>query len=224
MERSKDGSRHVTDERINVITSMVGAMLSVLFGGILLASVFEADSQWYQRAAVVLYVFGLCNMYIMSTLHHVLNVSPRTESVFRTLDYTAIFIVIASTLTAVVSYSFADTYGLAVILGTWLIAAAGIALRSSIPNLPKYITSTMFITLGWLPPLALLIRGSTLSASELALLAIGGLFYSIGFYIYVRERPNFLPGRFGFHELWHIMVIIASVFHWMLIYQLAVQS
>jgi hemolysin III len=214
---SKDGSIHITDERINTIVSLVGSMFAILLGSILVAKIFSIGQPWYKTVAIIAYVLGFVNLFVMSTLHHGLNLSKRADSVLRTLDYTAIFWHIATTVSVLVVFRYAHFAGYAVLIATWLIAIAGIALRAVFPRLPKHISNTLFIALGWLPAFVLLGEGGLIPSSELFLLAFGGLLYSAGFYIYVAERPNPVKGIFGFHEIWHIIVLIASLFHWILI-------
>lgn len=217
---SKDGSKHITDERINTITSLVGSMISIILSALLVGKLLRIGQNWYEYGAVIFYCLGYINLFVMSTLHHGLRLSPRGESVFRTLDYTAIFWLIGGTFTALVALKFTTSAGIAVLIATWVLAATGIALRASIPHLPKHITNTFFIVMGWVPALALLSEMGALETRNITLLAFGGLIYSFGFLVYILEKPNIKPGVFGFHELWHILVIIASVIHWTLIYRL----
>jgi hemolysin III len=214
---SKDGSVHVTDERINTIVSLVGSMFAVLLGSILAAKIFATGQPWHKSLALILYILGFINLFVMSTLHHGLNLSKRADSVLRILDYTAIFWHIAATVSVLILFRYAGTGGYAVLTATWLLAAAGISLSATMPKLPKHISNTLFIALGWLPAFVLLAEGGLIPTTELILLAVGGLLYSVGFYIYVSEKPNPIKGIFGFHEIWHIIVLVASLTHWLLI-------
>ena len=110
---------------------------------------------------------------------------------------------------------FRDVYGWAVLGAVWGIAALGIVLRSVWRQLPKYVTNTLYIGLGWMPT-ALLFSGTELPFGALALMAAGGLVYSVGFVICIVERPNLRPGVFGFHELWHLLVMVAAALHFFL--------
>lgn len=98
-----------------------------------------------------------------------------------------------------------------------VIAVLGAVLRSVWPQLPKYITNTLYIALGWLTVL-LIGADVTLPLGALVLLAAGGLVYSVGFIVYVIEKPNPWPGTFGFHEIWHVLVVVAAVLHYLLMY------
>jgi hemolysin III len=216
--KSRDGSKHITDERINTITSLVGSMLSILLTSVMLQRVLVSEWRWYELAAMAVYGLGLINLFVMSTLHHGLRVGQRAESVLRTLDYLAIFWLIAGTVTATVAYALPNATGIAVLAATWTLAVTGIALKASIPKLERHITNTLFIALGWLPAsLLIILEGSRFSLGEMLALAAGGLLYSVGFVIYVTERPNPRPGLFGFHEIWHILVVVASQIHAILI-------
>lgn len=217
---SKDGSIHITDERINTIVSLVGSMFAVLLGSVLATKLLLAGQPWYRTLALIIYILGFTNLFVMSTLHHGLNLSERANSVLRTLDYTAIFWHTAATISVIVLFRYPHLIGYAVLIATWLIAITGIVLRASMPLLPKHISNTLFIALGWLPALVLISGGGLIALHELIYLGLGGLLYSAGFYIYVAERPNPIKGILGFHEIWHTIVLVASLVHWLLIWQI----
>jgi hypothetical protein len=83
---------------------------------------------------------------------------------------------------------------------------------------PKYVTNTLYIALSWMPVL-LAGAGVDLPFGAYALMAAGGLLYSAGFVVFVLERPNPVPGFFGFHEIWHVVVVAAAVLHYLLMYR-----
>ena len=107
-------------------------------------------------------------------------------------------------------------FGWAVLGAVWAIAIGGIVARSVRRDLPKEITNTLYIVLGWLP-VALLAAGVTFEPGMVALLAAGGLVYSAGFVVFILERPNPWPGVLGFHEIWHVLVAIAAALHWFMV-------
>lgn len=84
-------------------------------------------------------------------------------------------------------------------------------------RVPKYVTNTLYITLGWMT-IALLGADVSLPPTALVLLGAGGLVYSAGFEIFVIERPNPWQGIFGFHEIWHLLVAVAAFLHYLLMY------
>lgn len=214
--RSRDGSVHVTDERYNTVSHLFGSCLA-LAGAALL--VVQAAEQGDVAKIVALSIYGLSlvTLFVCSTLHHGIDSTPRVNSVLRTLDYTSVFFLIAGTVTPMVVVLVPTTYGWTVLGVVWALAIGGIVLRSVWRNLPKYVTNTLFIALGWLPVL-LVGSGVAFEPGALGLMAAGGLAYSVGFVIFVVERPNPRPGVFGFHEVWHTLVLVGAVLHYLMVY------
>ncbi len=214
--RSKDGSIHVTDERINTASHLAAACFAVMGSGLLLAQAGAQGDPW-KIVGLAIYAVSVISLFVCSALHHGLNGSSRLNEILRTLDYDSVFLLIAGSVTPIVLVSFRTTYGWAVLGGFWAIAAIGIVLRSVWRQSPKYITNTLYIALGWMTVL-LLGAGGSFAPGALALMAATGVVYSAGFVIFVIEKPNPLPGVFGFHEIWHLLVIVAAFLHYLLLY------
>ena len=171
----------------------------------------------WKIVALAIYGLSLVSLFASSALHHAIDGSPRVNAVLRTLDYDSVFLLIAGSLTPLVLVLFRNVYGWAVLGAVWVIAAAGIVLRSVWREVPKYVTNTLYIAIGWMTVL-LLGAASDLPWGALVLMAAGGIVYSAGFVIFVIERPNPWPGVFGFHELWHLLVVLGALLHYLLIY------
>lgn len=215
-QRSRDGSVHVTDERINTISHLVGACFALL-GGALLVAQAAAEGEPWTVVGLSIYAASLVTLFVSSTLHHGLDRGPRVNDVLRTLDYTSVFFLIAGTVTPIVLVLDRTVFGWVVLGTVWGIAALGIAARSVWRDLPKWVTNTLYIVLGWMP-VVLVLGGLTLPLGGLALMAAGGVVYSVGFVVFIVERPNPVPGVFGFHEIWHILVVVAAALHFLLMY------
>lgn len=216
IQTSKDGSVHVTDERINTASHLAGACFAVMGSGILITQAGTQADPW-KIIGLSVYALSVITLFVCSALHHGLNGSPRLNEVLRTLDYDSVFLLIAGSVTPIVLVHFRNPYGWAVLGGFWAIAAIGIVLRSVWRQAPKYITNTLYIALGWMTVL-LLGAGVSFPPGALALMIATGVVYSAGFVIFVIERPNPWPGVFGFHELWHLLVIVAALLHYLLLY------
>lgn len=215
-ERSRDGSVHVTDERFNTLSHLVGACLAVLGTALLVTQASVQGDPW-KIVGLAIYGASLITLFSASALHHGLDRGERVNDVLRTLDYTSVFLLIAGTVTPLVLVLYRNPYGWAVLGTVWAIAVAGIVVRSVWRALPKAVTNTLYIALGWMP-VALVGSGASLPVGALALMAAGGMVYSVGFVIFVVERPNPWPGIFGFHELWHLLVMIAAALHFALMW------
>lgn len=213
---SKDGSPYITDERVNTITHLVG-MCFALLGTLLLVVPAILHKDVWKIISFSLYGFSLLSLFTFSTLHHGLNGGPRLTSVMRTFDYNAVFLLIAGTTTPLALLLYRDVVGSIVLSTVWTIAILGIVLRSVFRTLPKYVTNTLYITLGWLP-VSLLLYDNRLQPAALVLLALGGITYTLGFIVFASEKPNFVPGIFGFHELWHVLVLVGAGLHFWCMY------
>jgi len=211
---SRDGSVHVTDERFNTVSHLFAACFALVGAALLVSRAAEQGDPW-KIVGFVVYGLSVVSLFAASALHHGVDRGPRVNGVLRTLDYDSVFFLIAGSVTPLVLVVFRSTYGWTVLGAVWAIAVAGIVSRSVLRELPKYVTNTLYIALGWMSVL-LVGAGGALPIGALLLMATGGLVYSAGFVIFVIERPNPWPGVFGFHEIWHIMVMVAALLHYVL--------
>lgn len=214
---SKDGSLHVTDEMINTITHLAAASFALL-GGVLLVAQAIVAGKITASIAFAIYGFSLLSLFVFSTLHHGLNRGERVNHIMRTFDYLSIFVLIAGTTTPIALILYPTIFGWSVLAVVWVIATLGITLRAVYRTLPKYITSTLFIVMGWLPAVLVLFGGVTLPLGGLLLLVAGGIIYSGGLVLFALELPNPIPGKLGFHEIWHTMVVAAALCHYTFMY------
>jgi hemolysin III len=214
--RSRDGSIHVTDERFNTVSHLFAACFALVGSALLISQASTQGDPW-KIVGLSIYGLSIVTLFVSSTLHHALDRSPRVNEVLRTLDYDSVFLLIAGSVTPLVLVLFRTTYGWTVLGAVWVIATVGIVLRSLLRELPKYLTNTLYIALGWVT-VVLAGAGGSLQVGAVVLMAAGGLVYSAGFVLFVIERPNPWPGVFGFHEIWHVMVVVAAVLHFLLMY------
>ena len=215
--RSRDGSLHVTDERFSTVSHLFAACFAVVGAALLVSQAAEQGDPW-KVVGFSVYGLSVVTLFVSSTLHHGIDRGPRVNEVLRTLDYDSVFLLIAGSVTPLVLVLFRSTYGWTVLGAVWVIASVGIVLRSVLRQLPKYVTNTLYIALGWLPVL-LVGAGTALPVGALVLMAAGGLLYSAGFVVFVIEKPNPWPGVFGFHEIWHLVVVVAALLHYLLMYR-----
>jgi hemolysin III len=213
---SKDGSVHVTDELINTVTSLAGACFAILGAALLIVRASVMRQPW-AITGFGIYGASLISLFVSSTLHHGYNGSERTDRWLRTYDYVSVFLLIAGTITPLVLVRARTPYGWSVFGAVWAIALLGVTLRVVFHELPGHITSTFYIVLGWLA--ALIVAANLhLSLGGLLLLIAGGILFSFGFVMFILERPNIKPGFFGFHELWHCMVLGGALCQYLMMY------
>ena len=214
-DRSKDGSRHVTDERFNTASHLAAAIFALL-GTVVLIVMSSVEGKPWHIVSFAVYGASLVTLFIASTLHHGIVGTPRVEELLRSLDYHAIFLLIAGTFTPMCLVVLRGPLGWSVFGVSWAVAVAGIALKAFSSRVPKWVFLTMYATMGWLGAAVAWPLTSFVDWSGLALLALGGLLYTGGAVVFALERPNPIPGRFGFHEIWHVFVVLGAAAHYFL--------
>jgi len=214
---SKDGSVHVTDEFYNTVIMLLGAILSII-GMYYLLYQSIVDHKFWHILSFSIYGLALLNLFISSALHHGINGSAKTNHLFRQLDYFAVFIMIAGTMTPICLIVLRNPLGLAVLALVWILTIAGILLKALVPHVSKWILMALYLGMGWLGFVLVFPLAKVLPESLIAII-LGGAFFTFGVFIYYFERPNPLPGRFGFHEIWHLHVIAGISCHYYLMYK-----
>jgi hemolysin III len=162
--------------------------------------------------AAVIYVFTVAGLFGTSAVYHrVTWATERARKWMRRLDHAMIFFLIAGTYTPFALLVLDGTLGTAILVGVWAGAFAGVILNLVWIDSPKWVTAAVYIGLGWVAIIALPDLTSELGAGALALVAGGGVLYTIGAVIYALRRPDPVPAVFGYHEIFHVLVIAAAL-------------
>jgi len=214
---SKDGSVFVTDEIINTQTHIIGTIFAILGAALLIVKSSTAAKPWH-IVSFSIYGVTLIALFLASSLHHGINSKKKIESIFRLFDYFAIFPLIAGTYTPLCLILLRDWLGWTVFGVIWFLAILGIVLKAINPKLPKWVSSVFYITMGWIGVIIAFPLIKFIKCDGLFYLILGGIFYSIGFIIFTIEKPNPVKGKFGFHEIWHIFVLLGAGSHFLLMF------
>lgn len=210
--RSKDHSVHVTDERFNTASHLVAAIFSLVGAGWLVVQASMAAAPWFIVSHAI-YGLSLVGLFLASTLHHGIDASPATERWLRTIDYLGIYVLIAGTMTPICLALLGTPLAWVVFGVAWGVGGIGLVLRSVRHDLPKWVSSTLYGALGALGVVLAWPVYLRTGLAGVSLIAVGGAMYSLGSIIFTIERPNPVPGRFGFHEIWHLFVIAGAGLH-----------
>ena len=197
-------------EPFNAWSHLVGLLLAAAGTGVLL---HLAD----RRAEVVAFaVYGatLVLLYGASAVYHGVTVSADRLRTLKTLDHIAIYFLIAGTYTPVSLLTLDGRWGWALLGSVWVIAGAGIPFKIRYLDAPVWLSTATYLGMGHLALLAAGPIVRAVGAGGLAWLIGGGVAYTAGAVIFTRERPDPLPGRFGFHGLWHLLVLTGSACHY----------
>jgi hemolysin III len=199
LERAKPRLRGVSHE----IAAYVAAPSCALLVG-------AAETRLARTGALV-YGASLVALFLASAVYHRPTWSPRARRILWRVDHSAIFVLIAGTFTPMCLLL--GEAGRTMLTAVWLGAAAGIGLSIAWVTAPKPLMAGLYLLLGWfVVPLVPALR-EAMGPGALALLLGGGLLYSAGAVIYALRRPDPYPAVFGFHEIFHLLVIAAAACH-----------
>ena len=164
------------------------------------------------RTAALVYGCSLVALFSVSALYHRPAWSPRALLWMRRLDHSAIFLLIAGTFTPM-CLLLGDAFARTMLAVVWAGAGLGILRALLWPRAPRGVATALYLLLGWAAvPLAPAMYRA-LGPGSMALLAAGGLLYSVGAVIYAARWPDPFPRVFGFHEIFHALVIAAAGLH-----------
>jgi hemolysin III len=169
------------------------------------------------RAGAIIYGVGLCALFGASATYHRWPGNPRWKPVLRRIDHSTIFIFIAASYTPIALLVLDDPLRTIVLASVWAGALAGVAMSIAWIDAPRVLVALCYIAVGWVAVVAMPQLLSHRGLGLPLLLLIGGVFYSLGAAAYATQRPNPWPRTFGFHEVFHSLVIAAAVVHFVAI-------
>ena len=160
--------------------------------------------------AMSIYAFSLSAMLGTSALYHRVTWTPDVRQWMRRLDHTMIFIFIAGTYTPFALLVMHGSLADAVLIVVWASAAGGVILNLLWITAPYWVTSVVYLSTGWVAIVTLPQLWEEIGPVGVGLIALGGALYTAGAIIYARRRPDPRPQVFGYHEIFHVLVIAAA--------------
>ena len=197
-------------EPVNGLTHLGGAIASA--GGLVALLIIG----WQGIEKIVsLFVYGLSliSLFAASATYHLAKVKPKTQQILRKLDHSAIFLLIAGTYTPFCVNAFSGFFRWGLLTIIWSIALIGILVKIFWIGAPRWLNAVMYVIMGWLCISAIGQMTVALTPFALAWLIVGGVIYTLGAVVYATKMFNFVPGIFGFHEVWHIFVLLGALAH-----------
>ena len=201
-------------EPISALTHLAAAGFSLL-GLIVLIYFGRGDLE--KTITFVIYGISLILMFTASGTYHMLNGRDSIILNLRKLDHSAIYLLIAGTYTPICMYFFSGFWKSGMLILIWSLAIIGIIVKLFVINAPRWITAGVYLLMGWLAIMGIEEILRTMPNTAIIWMVIGGLFYTIGAIIYITKFLDFIPGKFGFYEVWHIFVILGAFRHFYLI-------
>jgi hemolysin III len=196
--------------KLRGVTHEWAFFLSLGFGVALIALAEGTEA----TLAVAIYAVSLSALFGTSALYHRVNWSrPKVRRWMRRLDHSMIFFLIAGTYTPFALLALNGTLATAILVVVWVGAVAGAIVEMIWIDHPKWASALIYLSLGWVAVATFPALWSALGVAGSMLVVVGGLLYTAGAVIYAVQRPNPSPAVFGYHEIFHLLVIAAAIAH-----------
>jgi hemolysin III len=170
------------------------------------------------RIALTVYSVSLVALFGVSALYHRINWRSLTgRDWMRRLDHSMIFVLIAGSYTPFAVLVLHGPLAVAILVGVWAGALLGVVFNLVWRGAPTWLRSGLYVGLGWIAVAALPQLGAAMGLLALTLVGLGGVLYTLGAVIYAAKRPDPAPAVFGYHELFHVLVIAAAALQYAVI-------
>ena len=182
--------------------------VSLVAGGLLVY--FASGGR--ERLALAIYAISLSALLGTSALYHRVNWKrPSARLWMRRLDHSMIFLLIAGTVTPFALLVVPGGLGTALLIAVWAGALAGIFVELVWTSSPKWVSVLVYLLVGWIGALAFPSIVSNAGVGAGVLIAIGGVLYTVGAVVYAKQKPDPWPTTFGYHEIFHVLVVAAAI-------------
>ncbi len=197
-------------------------ILMVIFAAFPLLWKAVRDEQPIYFVSLGIFVVSMFLLYSASTIYHTFNLSEYGNRILKKIDHIMIYVLIAGTYTPVCLITLRESSGIYLFFLVWSVAFLGILQCIFFINCPKWVSSILYITMGWLCVLSFSDIIALMNPTAFIWLLAGGIIYTIGGIIYACKFPIFnqLHKNFGSHEIFHLFVLAGSLCHFVVMYQL----
>ncbi|MBU5627467.1 hemolysin III family protein [Oscillibacter sp. MSJ-2] len=210
---------HNAQDPVSCGTHALGAVLALIGGFLFLARAASGDGSAMAVSAAMCFCLSMIALYASSAVYHFYPgdiTSGGVKRVLRKMDHSMIYVLIAGSYTPFSLVLLPQPKGQRFCLVLWGVAIAGILLKLLWINAPRVLSTVLYLIMGW--AVVFVARDFlTIGQPCLTLIALGGLCYSVGAVFYAVRRPNF-SAEWTFHELFHLLILAGSFFHYLAVY------
>jgi hemolysin III len=160
-----------------------------------------------------IYSVTLLLLFGTSAAYHRLAQSERARTIMQRLDHSMIYLLIAGTYVPLCLVAMPPGWGIPMLVIVGSLAALGMVLKLAFFHGARYVSYSLYIVMGWVAIIAAPVLVDSLTTLQLGLILAGGVAYTIGFPVLLVRRPNPWPTTFGYHEIWHLLTVVAAGLH-----------
>ena len=206
--------------KLRGVSHEIAAFAFPVLGLVLVAVAHTTAARW----AALVYTVGVTAMYATSACYHRGRWTPPVQRRLRRLDHSMILVGIAATYTPIAVVGLGARSARILLCAVWLLALAGIIVQMLWLNAPRWLVAGLYVVIGWTALAFLPVLWQQLGVVTFSLIVCGGIVYSIGARVYSTRRPDPWPAVFGFHEVFHALVILAGLIFYIAIASVIVQG
>jgi hemolysin III len=186
------------------------AVAAIAALGVTIGLMLQTHDDMVRFVSVLIFGLSMILLYGFSAVYHIGPWQGRRHAVLRAIDHANIFLLIAGTYTPISVIVLSGPLRVAVLSIIWTLAIAGALSTVLMLRLPRWLTTTLYIGMGWISVITLPTLLTRLPWQALLTFLAGGVLYTIGGIVYALRKPNPLPRVFGFHEVFHLFTIAAG--------------
>jgi hemolysin III len=179
---------------------------------------FVTWGRWDYFIVSLVYGLGATSLFLASAMYHAQKQKENDINIWRKLDHVAIFIMIAGTYTPMAYVYLNGAWFWSIFSIQWACVILGLFFKVFYLRAPRILSPILYLLMGWIAVIPMNILWHQMSALSFWLLFGGGAAYSIGAILYAIKKPNPFPGVFGFHEIFHIFILIGAILHYVMVY------
>lgn len=196
------------------ISHQIAFFVSIATGVLLIVS----TSTLNEAVAAAIFAVSITILFGVSALYHRVQWSKVAREKMRRLDHSSIYLLISGTYTPVMWLTLDRTLATWILSAVWCASILGVILELAVPRAPKWLAAAIYVGIGWTAIFVVPEITAELGLLPVILIALGGLFYTVGALIYAFKRPDPAPAIFGYHEIFHLLVIAGAYLHYGVVY------
>ncbi|ABR32213.1 MULTISPECIES: PAQR family membrane homeostasis protein TrhA [Clostridium] len=205
-------------EPINGLTHFIGAVLSLFALIAMLVKVYTRGSSTITFVSVLFFGISMILLYSASATYHSVIANDKVIKILKRLDHSMIFILIAGSYAPFCLVALNGKVGINLFLAVTICAVIGIAFKLCWVTCPRWLSSSMYIGIGWFAVFAIYPMSQVLSSFGLSWLVLGGIMYTIGGIIYALKSDKIKVWLFGRHEIFHIFIMLGTLCHFICVF------
>lgn len=205
-------------EPINGLTHLIGAILSLIALVAMIVKVSLSNGSLLEYVAIVTFGISMILLYSASATYHSVISNDDVIKILKKVDHSMIFILIAGSYAPLCLLSLHNSVGYILFSVVAFCGIAGIIFKIAWVTCPKWVSSVMYIGIGWFAIFAIYPLAKVLPSMGIFLLVLGGILYTIGGVIYALKSEKIRIGAFGGHEIFHIFIMLGTLCHFFCVF------